>query len=231
MNAHAPRGGAPDPLRQLVVLGHPSPTSFNRAIAETYCAAVRECGQQPMLRDLYAIGFDPLLHADERAEIDIERRPDVAAELEFVRSADAIVLIYPIWFGGPPAIIKGYIDRVLGAGFRAGALKAGRGHPLLAGKNLLTLSSSATTLPWLEEKGQWLALRQAFDKYLVAAFQMGSAEHVHFDAVVEDMAERIVYEHLETARRAAFAFSADLNSARHAARARAALARRAAEPA
>ncbi|WP_448663378.1 NAD(P)H-dependent oxidoreductase [Sphingomonas sp. CJ20] len=216
----------PEPLRHLVVLGHPSPNSFNRAIAETYCAATRDCGQIPMLRDLYAQGFDPRLQADERLAAEIEHRPDVAAELELVHSADAIVLVYPIWFGMPPAMIKGYIDRVLGAGFRAEALKARRPHPLLAGKRLLILSSSATTRPWLEQKGQWLALRQAFDNYLVEAFQMHSSHHVHFDAVVEGMPESAVYEHLETARGAAFELSSQLLHERHAAQAQAAVARR-----
>ncbi|AJP73044.1 NAD(P)H-dependent oxidoreductase [Sphingomonas hengshuiensis] len=218
-----------EPLRQLVVLGHPSPNSFNRAIAETYCAAVRECGQIPMLRDLYAQKFDPVLHADETPGAGIERWPDVAAELDYVRSADAIVLIYPIWFGTPPAIIKGYIDRVLGARVRAESLKAGLPSPLLVGKRLLTLSSSATTLPWLEEKGQWVALRQAFDAYLVAAFQMHSSEHVHFDSIVDGLPEAVVYEHLESARTAAFKLSSDLLHARHSIHAQAALARRVAE--
>lgn len=216
----------PESIRHLVVLGHPSASSFNRAVAETYCAAVRDCGQIPMLRDLYAMGFDPLLKADERAGDDIGTSPDVAAELEMLRAADAIVLVYPIWFGLPPAIIKGYVDRVLGAGFRAGALAAGKPHPLLAGKRLLILSSSATTRPWLEERGQWQALRQAFDRYLVDAFHMHSSKSLHFDAVVETMEERVVYEHLEEVRNAAFALSSALLSEHRGAEAQAAVRRR-----
>lgn len=213
------------PLRHLVVLGHPSPNSFNRAVAETYCAAVRECGQSAVLRDLYAQNFDPLLHADEILGGGGERRADVTEELSFLRTADAIVLVYPVWFGTPPAIVKGYIERVFGAGFRTDALKGGHSHPLLTGKRMLTLSSSATTLPWLEEKGQWAALRQSFDSYLAAAFRMHSAAHVHLDAVVDGMAERAVYEHLETARTAAFGLCADLLHERRSAQAQAALAR------
>ena len=217
-----------EPLRHLVVLGHPSPKSLNHAIAEAYCAAVRACGQTPMLRDLYAQGFDPLLKADERPGAEpVAPRPEVAGEVEFVRSADAVVLVYPIWFGMPPAIIKGYIDRVLGAGFGSEALKAGHPNPLLEGKRLLILSTSATTRPWLEEQGQWVGLRQAFDHYLVHVFRMAGSEHVHFDAVVEGMSERVVREHLETVRSAASSLCSMLLRARHGRAAEAAVRRRA----
>src|SRR5690242_16177972 len=53
-------------IRHVVVLGHPAAGSFNHQVAETYCQAVRACGQVALLRDLYASGFDPLLKADER---------------------------------------------------------------------------------------------------------------------------------------------------------------------
>jgi NAD(P)H dehydrogenase (quinone) len=46
--------------RHVVVLAHPDPQSFNATIANTCCRTVRECGQKALLRDLYAIGFDPV---------------------------------------------------------------------------------------------------------------------------------------------------------------------------
>lgn len=212
------------PVRHLVVLGHPSAHSFNAAVAETYCASVRAAGQTPVLRDLYRIGFDPVLKEWERSGgIDAEQAPDVAHELEMLRSADQIILIYPIWFGMPPAIIKGYVDRVLGAGFRADTLKAGRPHPVLAGKPFATFSSSATTRQWLDERGQWESMRQAFDRYLVDIFGMRDAGHTHFDAITDALEERTLYEHLEVARQRATALSAGAQAERHAERTRAAV--------
>lgn len=218
-----------DALRHLVVLGHPAPSSLNRAIAETYCSAVRACGQDATLRDLYALGFDPLLRDGERPGTpDVGLPEDVATELALLRAADALVLVYPIWFGMPPAIIKGYVDRVLGAGFRPDDLKHQRPHPVLAGKRLVIFSTSATTRPWLDEQGQWESLRQTFERYLVATFQMHSCRHVHFDAVVDALASRTVYEHLEEVRAAAADLCGALAQEAHARRAQAALARYAA---
>jgi len=221
-----PPTASPEPIRHLVVLGHPSESSFNRAVAETYCAAVREAGQTATLRDLYALGFDPLLKAWENPGAPgVEYAPDVATEVALLRASDAVVLVYPIWFGMPPAIVKGYVDRVFGAGFSAKEIRKGVASPLLGGKRLLSLSTSAATLPWLDARGQWQALRQAFDSYLVEAFGMRSGEHVHFDAIVENLQERYVYENLERVRGAAQTLCATLLDDRHRATAAAALAR------
>jgi NAD(P)H dehydrogenase (quinone) len=214
------------PPRHLVVLGHPSPDSFNGAVAEAYCAEARDCGQVATLRDLYAIGFDPRLSLAESRAGAADPPPDVAAELELVRASDIIVLVYPIWFGMPPAIVKGYVDRVLGNGFGGAGIRTGRAHPLLAGKRLLTLSSSATTRPWLEAQGQWEGLRQAFDRYLVAIFGMHSGTHLHFDAVVEGLDERFVRENLEQTRIAARRICGEIAQERHGRRARKAVLQR-----
>jgi NAD(P)H dehydrogenase (quinone) len=217
---------ASEPARHLVVLGHPSPESLNRAIAETYCAAVRECGQTAFLRDLYAEGFDPVLKADERPGLPgYAQAPEVARELKLVARSDVFVLVYPIWFGGPPAIIKGYVDRVLGAGFTPEAIKEGRGHPLLAGKKLVSLSSSATTRPWLEEQGQWHGLRHSFERYLTTIFGMREPERLHFDAVTEPMPPGAALEYLEDVRQTARTIAAELAAERHRGAAQAAVAR------
>lgn len=173
------------PPRHLVVLGHPAADSFNHAVARSYCETVRACGQEAELRDLYALGFDPLLRAEERpSRHGYTPAPDVREELDRLGSSDVVALVYPIWFGLPPAIIKGYVDRVLGAGLGPDSIKEARVSPLLRDKQLVMLSSSATSLPWLEERGQWLALRQAFDQYLTSIFGFCDSEHIHVDSIV-----------------------------------------------
>jgi len=209
----------PDPIRHLVVLGHPAPRSFNRTVAETYCETVCACGHQAELRDLYAIGFDPLLKADERrATPSFEPAPDVAAELELLRASEVVALVYPIWFGMPPAIIKGYVDRVLGAGFAARNVRHGASHPILQGKHLMILSSSASTRAWLEEQGQWVSLRQAFDTYLTMIFALESHHHLHFDSIVEDCQPHYLEECLESVRGDVRSFCARLFDERRRAR-------------
>jgi len=211
--------GAQSPIRHVVVLGHPAPASFNRSVAETYCETVRACGQEAELRDLYGLGFDPLLKANERPGTPgFAPAADVQAELDCIAGGAIITMIYPIWFGMPPAIIKGYIERVLGAGFQARDIKNGVANPLLQGKRLMLFSSSASTRPWLEEQGQWLGLRQTFETYLSTIFGMEAAEHVHFDAVVEGLKPCLGEENLAAVRERTRAVCATMLSERHAAK-------------
>jgi len=188
-------------IRHVVVLGHPALGSFNHQVARVYCDTVEECHQEATLRDLYAVGFNPVLHADERpGSGSAARAPDVVAELAALQDVRALAFVYPIWFGSPPAIIKGYVDRVLSAGFGPCEVKAGKAHPLLEGARLMTFSSSATTMPWLSERGQWISLRQAFDNYLTDVFAMREARRRHFDAIVDGLDERFVLQKLEDVR-------------------------------
>jgi len=209
------------PIRHVVVLGHPAATSFNRLVAETYCETVRACGQEAELRDLYALGFDPLLKAEERpGSPDFALAADVEAEVALIADSAIVTMIYPIWFGMPPAIIKGYVDRVLGAGFLARDIKAGTPNSLLHGKRLMLFSSSASTLPWLEQQGQWLSLHHAFETYLTTIFGMVRGEHVHFDAVVDGLDIAFVDQNLEYVRERTRVVCAAMLAERHAARMR-----------
>lgn len=192
--------GAQAPLH-LVILGHPREDSVNHAIAAAYVEAVRAAGQRAELRDLYAMGFDALLRATDGSDADA---PDIARDVALLDACDAIVFVYPVWFGMPPAIIKGYVDRVFGARFEPehvmeGALVASR----LRGRHFLTFSTSAATLSWLDHGAQWEAMRRAFDRYLARIFGFSTADHVHFDTVVQDCTPHHVDDILTRTREAA----------------------------
>lgn len=190
--------------KHVVILCHPDVDSFNTAVARRYCDAVKKIGHRVVLRDLYRIGFDPVLKSRERpTSEDFELAPDVAAEIDLISGADVFVLVYPIWFGTPPAMMKGYVERVLGAGFPWGAVRQRLPHPMLADRRLLSFTSSGTSKQWLEEQGAWLSLRKLFDDYLMRAFSLASADHVHFASIVEGMAERVLNEHLQKVEEAA----------------------------
>jgi hypothetical protein len=97
-------------VQHFLILGHPDPRSFNHAIAARYAEIVQTNYQSVVVRDLYAIGFDPLLKDIERPQC----RPgfyshDVMIEIDLIERSD-VTFVYPLWFGTPPAIIKGYID-------------------------------------------------------------------------------------------------------------------------
>jgi NAD(P)H dehydrogenase (quinone) len=187
--------------RHVVILSHPGPVSFNHAVARTYCDTVRSTGQDVVLRDLYAIGFDPVLKAVERPGPE-HPHPlrDVADELEIIRRSDVFVLIYPIWFGSAPAMLKGYVDRVLGAGVVPQAVQDQVPTSLLGEKRLLSFTTSAASGAWLDEQGQQSALRTVFDRYLMHAFGMGKDKHVHFDHITGDLTEQLATQHLHDVR-------------------------------
>lgn len=189
--------------KHIVILCHPDAASFNAAVAERYCDTVRAMGHMVELRDLYRIGFDPVLKKQELPADTFMPADDVAVEHGHLADMDVLVLVYPIWFGMPPAMLKGYVDRVLGSGFSFSAVRQRVRHPLLTGKRLLSFTSSGNTRQWLEERGAWLSLRHLFDDYLKHAFSMNSVEHIHFPAIVEGLSKRFVDEHLHQVEEAA----------------------------
>lgn len=204
--------------KHAVIAAHPELDSFTMTVAATYCETVAATGQVAVLRDLYRLGFDPVLKAAERPRGGaFTPAPDVQAELDQLGGADIFVLVYPIWFGAPPAIIKGYIERVFGAGFSEPA--AGRHllkptHGLLGGKQLLSFTSSGSTRRWLAEQGAWASRQTLFDGYLARTFWMGSPGHVHFESIVEGIGEETVRTHLAEVRTEAVAVCARLERER-----------------
>ena len=201
--------------KHVVVLCHPESDSFIATIAEGYCAAVRDIGQEVVLRDLYRMKFDPVLTTNEQpGSANYAVSPDVAHELELLANVSVLVLVYPIWFGTPPAMLKGYVERVLGSGFSSQAVHDRAPH-CLSGTHMLSLTSSGTTTQWLEEQGAWTSLRMVFDHYLENAFSLASAHHVHFSGVVAGLKDRVVREHLEDVRQAARKVSSIVLSEHH----------------
>ena len=101
-------------MRFLVVYCHPVPESFTAAVRDRVVGALRDGGHTVDLLDLYADGFDPRLGADEWSPDTpgAEDRPDMAPYVARLKAADGLVLVYPTWFGGVPAMFKGWLDRV-----------------------------------------------------------------------------------------------------------------------
>lgn len=109
----------PEPRRVLVVYCHPCAESFTAAIRDAVCDALRAEGHAVDLLDLYAEGFEPAMPPDERRGYHVERSnlAPVRAYAERLARADALVFVYPTWWFGLPAMLKGWLDRVLVPGF------------------------------------------------------------------------------------------------------------------
>lgn len=101
-------------MRILVVYAHPVPDSFNAAIHARLLDSLKAAGHEVRDLDLYAIGFDPVLTAEERRAY-LGPAPlveHVADHLFALRWAEGLIFVYPTWWYSLPAILKGWIDRV-----------------------------------------------------------------------------------------------------------------------
>lgn len=101
-------------MRVLVVHCHPTPESFCAAIRDRAMTALATAGHEPRLIDLYAEGFEPVMSAGERRTYNLHEPVDakLAPHFEALRWAEAIVFVYPTWWYGQPAMLKGWFDRV-----------------------------------------------------------------------------------------------------------------------
>jgi NAD(P)H dehydrogenase (quinone) len=98
-----------------LILAHPDPASFNHAIAQTARAALCKNEHEVNFHDLYAEGFDPLLPVGE-GEKDAPLPADITRHCAEIAQADGIIIVHPNWWGQPPAILKGWVDRVIRVG-------------------------------------------------------------------------------------------------------------------
>lgn len=96
-------------MHVLTVLDHPDPASFSAAVAHQFMEGAKSASHTAELADLHAEGFNPLWSA---ADIDGETPDDVLAEQTRIERADAICLVFPLFWWGMPSMMKGWVDRV-----------------------------------------------------------------------------------------------------------------------
>ncbi|MEL6915396.1 MAG: NAD(P)H-dependent oxidoreductase [Pseudomonadota bacterium] len=102
-------------MRALVIYCHPSPSSFTAAVRDVVLARLEAAGCEVRLRDLYAEGFEPVLSGPEwQGYLDCPaNRAPVEAHVRDLEWATALIFVYPTWWYGLPAMLKGWLDRVL----------------------------------------------------------------------------------------------------------------------
>lgn len=97
----------------LLVLGHPNPNSFNHAIAELTEKVLKMSGHQVIVRDLYQEQFNPVLPTGEDTMPEENLPVFLKEHIRQFKNAEGIVIVHPNWWGGPPAILRGWVDRVI----------------------------------------------------------------------------------------------------------------------
>jgi NAD(P)H dehydrogenase (quinone) len=146
----------------LIVYAHPEPKSFNGTMKDLAVETLRSARHEVVVSDLYAMRFHAVVGPDdflgERADpnfLSIAKEqtkavqtetiaPDIVAEQEKLNRADLLILQFPIWWFGMPAILKGWADRVFARGF---AYIAGRKYDtgMLRGKTAMIVTTTGTS--------------------------------------------------------------------------------------
>ncbi len=170
-------------MKYLILYAHPNPKSFNHAILETVQAELQRAGKDVSVRDLYALNFNPVLSANDLAGMmQGQLQPEVKAEQEFVGAADLIVVIYPLWWSGMPAILKGYIDRVFTEGF-AYSIVGPDLNGLLLGKKVLLITTTGAPQEMYEASGMFKSMAQTTGEGIFQFTGMELIEHKYLCAI------------------------------------------------
>ncbi|REE55469.1 NAD(P)H dehydrogenase (quinone) [Paenibacillus taihuensis] len=179
-------------MKHLVVIAHPNPDSFNHAIAKRLTAALQEKGHEVAIRDLYSIGFEAVLSMKDFEALRAGDIPsDIRTEQQFISDADVLTWIYPIWWTGLPAILKGYVDRVFAYGYAYKYGDGGNIEKLLIGKKGFTVNTHGTPKDIYDSIGMLGALQKTSDTGIFDFCGIETVGHLFFGSVPQvDDAER-----------------------------------------
>jgi len=176
-------------MKTLVVYAHPNHRSLSYAFLQEVLRGIGENPgiEQVQVVDLYAEGFDPVLVFNEsKRRRDMHADPELRRYREQLLWADKIVFVYPIWWGRPPAMLLGYIDRMFASGFAYRERGKYMSEGLLRGKSVVCVSTmkgpAFYPLFWLNNAHKVL-MRRALLRYVgirkVKFFEFGSMENPH----------------------------------------------------
>lgn len=169
-----------------LIFAHPDPGSLNHAVARSILEALEEGGRRVAVHDLYAERFDPRLGRDE---LRTHRSDDplVEAHVAELVEADGLVVVHPVWFDAPPAILKGWVDRVVRQGSAYERTPDGGFLGLLAARTAMLVTTA--NAPRDERGGD--ALDHFWSDFVLAAAGIEAVERIHLAPVVaSDLAMR-----------------------------------------
>ena len=140
-------------MNVLVILAHPQPGSFNHSLAAAVLKVFETAGHVVVFHDLCAERFDPYLPGPEIPQ-DAPLEPWLQRHCDELAAADGIVIIHPNWWGQPPAILKGWIDRVIrpGVAYEFEDGDNGEGTPVgLLRARIAVVFNTSNTVPAREQ--------------------------------------------------------------------------------
>lgn len=148
-------------MKHLIIYSHFNPDSFTKAVTDKLLDTAKAKGHEIKIIDLYADQFDPVLKLSDM-QPEIETPKDILAYQELIKWADHYSVVYPLWWGQMPAILKGFIDRVFANGV---AFKYGPEGPkgLLGGRSARVIINTGTPDTHYVETGMHKAQERVND--------------------------------------------------------------------
>jgi len=168
-------------MNHLIIYAHPNPESLNSQLQQTVVEALQDPQNTIKVRDLYQLGFNAVLSLDDINGQRIGQiTDDVKTEQDFIRWAEVITFVYPIWWTGLPAILKGYIDRVFSYGF-AYRYDQGVQKGLLEGKRAVIVNTHGKSHLEYEAVGMDKALSLTSDYGIYSYSGLEISKHFYFE--------------------------------------------------
>lgn len=172
--------------KHMVIFSDPNYDSFIRNVFETVVDFFsNEGGHDVVARDLYAMGFKPVL--DQQDLEDFKQgiiSMDITQEQRAIDAADVITIVSPLWWGSMPAMLKGYIERIFTYGY---AYKIGEDPlspiGLLKGKKVLLLTTIAGPDELYKQKGMYEAIAKTWDWAVFEFCGMEVIGHLYFPGI------------------------------------------------
>ncbi len=178
-------------MKNLIVYAHPNSGSLNHFFKQTVLVSLQDSGEEVAIRDLNEINFNPVLSLEDMIGQRMGKvADDVQTEQDFITWADRLIFIYPIWWTGMPAIMKGYIDRVFSYGF-AYRYDQGVQKGLLTGKKTIIINSHGKSNAEYEAMGMDKALALTSDTGIFTYSGLEIQQHFYFDKADRASAESI----------------------------------------
>ncbi|KMQ65655.1 NAD(P)H dehydrogenase [Chryseobacterium angstadtii] len=168
-------------MRHLIIYAHPNENSLNHHLLQTVIESLQKENHEIEIRDLNKIGFDPVFSLEDmQGQYAGKVAEEIQTEQDYISRAEHITFIYPIWWTGMPAIMKGYIDRVFSYGF-AYRCDQGVQKGLLKGKKAVIINTHGKSHEEYERMGMDRALSLTSDNgiFLYSGFEI--IQHFFFD--------------------------------------------------
>ena len=178
-------------MKHLVIFAHPYSKSFGKGIVDTIEKEVLNNESEIRIRDLYELGFDPILKGSDLLNLQSGNyADDIKVEQDHIKWADIITFVYPVWWAGLPAMLKGYVDRVFANGF---GFTYGENGPvgLLKGKKGILFSTTGFPSDVYTQIGMHKSMQHTTDEAIFKFWGIEVIKHVFFGAVPSSTEEEL----------------------------------------